>query len=167
LPTGSDAASAVREYAAKRGDLTRESAAVLLNKQFGIDQIKYLEFRSAETLNAAVKDGLISNSNDCLWIPNLRFTRKLELLLGDMAAGPCIAETDMGRRRILLRKPLQVRFSQVTGITDGPHPGSKVVEYETEYIFPPRMDELKSYIFTGMKLKSTFKKYDDGWRPNS
>lgn len=167
LPTGADAASAVREYAAKKGDLTRESAAVLLNKHLPMDQIKYLEFRGNEGLAAAQKDGLLSNTHECLWFPNLRFTRKLELILGDMAQGQCVTETDMGRnRRILLRKSLQVRFKQVTGITDGPQPGSKVVEYETEYIFPPRMDELKPYVFLGMRHESTFKKYDDGWRTN-
>ena len=165
LSTGADAASTIREFAAKKGDLTRESAGVLLNKHIGMDSTKILEFQSAEKLNAAVNDGLIARSNDCLWRPNLRFTRKLELILGDMAAGPCIAETDMSsRRRILLKKPLQVRFNQVTGITDGPQPGSKVVEYETEYVFPPKMDELKKYVYSGVRHHSTFRKYDDGWR---
>ena len=53
---------------------------------------------------------------------------------------------------------------QVTGIALAPVPNVCEAEYVTGYLMPVDALPITNYTYSGQRTKSTFQKYDDGWR---
>lgn len=164
-----------------KGALTRELAAEILNKHLSTQFISRLKFIEDDAPSAKQDDGykawiqVFGGHTDGLYrakqdgiveqtpaLTELRFTEKGLKLVGNF-----IKKNELGLFfgfDIFLKNPIGQRVDQVTGITEGGHPSTKVVEYVTEYLIPPTMRTMKQYVFGGSKETAAFQKYDDGWR---
>ncbi len=149
----------------RKGELTRELAAELLNEHLAAHPVLWCRFKDGY-FDPAIRDGVIER----VWVgEGYRFTYK-----GIKMVGAVIAENHMeiefspplGMKplKFWLKKDFGERVQKVTGIKEGQSPGTKEVEYETEHPFPPEMQSMKHYITNGQIMKSVFQKYDDGWR---
>jgi hypothetical protein len=152
-------------------DLTRETAAELLQQQLAAPRISQLVFIEGG-IDRAKADGLVAESQDFKFFGRYTFTIKdIEFINRLVSADDQIHRAEDDKRGTAktpffeLSYPIGERVEEVTGITAGPL-GSRIliVEYVSAYVIPPEMEIIIPYIYTGQRVSAAFQKYDDGWR---
>lgn len=147
------------------GALTRELAAEILNRSRAVPQITLLEFRPGE-FERALDDGIVHKHFEHPVFPQWSFTpRGLEMVRSHLAENLIMTPLGGGGKRFKFSRGLIQRVTKVTGITDGPMSGTKIVEYDATYVFPDEMQGLRNYIYNASREnRAILQKYDDGWR---
>jgi hypothetical protein len=152
--------------AERKGELTRELAARILNEYLAKPSVAEIGFREGG-LDSAVTDGLVKKNS---WKPGqfpgprYAFTDKgLKAASGvTLKCGNFGGLSDDTPPALLLKDPIGETVDKVTGITvEDPKP---TVEFTTSYTIPAEMMPFRKYVFTGAKRAVVFRKYDDGWR---
>jgi hypothetical protein len=153
------------------GDLTRDIAAELLNKELTTPHVTQIAF-DVGGIERAQADGLVSEAPDfeLFGAYNFAFDRMSFLhrlaMANEQVHKPEDDKTGKAKTPYFeITTPLPERVEKVTGITSGPL-GSRILvaEYTTAILFPPDMAILMPYLFTGQRGKAAFQRYDDGWR---
>ena len=146
----------------RKGELTRELAAELLNERFAqkappIDQLDFQE----NGYDKAKRDGIITRGRGM--DIGVYFTERGRKMLDGVGNpdGSLINPSNISFRGSLR---INERVREVTGIAAEPMSGGMSVEFTTEYILPQPMQPMSAYIVCGRKAQTEFKKYDDGWR---
>lgn len=156
----------------RKGDLTRELAAEILNEYLAKPSISELEFKKGG-IDRALSEGVLVKE---LWNDGVfqhtrcRFTDKgLKMIGSFLAPGSDKIEMEAfgatafgdSSPMLHLKSPIGETVSAVTGITMDPVP---TVEFTTAYALPAEMEPMTRYVFSGLNTRAKFRKYDDGWR---
>lgn len=144
------------------GELTRELAAAMLNKELAEPHIKEIEFKEGG-FEQAERDGIFVQGDNFNPYYNAvyRFTGKGSALSNGLVKG----DTKVSKGCISnFVPPLAERVTTVTGIALSPYPNVCEVQYTTQYIIPAGAEGMYQYIYSGSRRKAMFQKFDDGWR---
>lgn len=146
----------------RKGELTRELATEILNQHLAAQSLSELEF-SDGGIERAEQDGIIQKQDG--YPPNYCFTNMgLKMVDTVIRQNYILGKWVNEVPRFGINPGISEQVSEVNGIAEGPTPNIKVVEYVTNFQFPPKMKPMTRYIFSGRKKTSVFQKYDDGWR---
>ena len=154
-----------------QGDLTRDIAAELLDRQLVTPRITQVGF-AADGVARALADGLVVEAQDFelfgaydFVFDRIGFLHRLAMSNEQIHKADDDKSGQMSTPYFDITTPLPERVDKVTGITAGPL-GSRIllVEYTTAIAFPPDMHTIAPYLYTGRSAKASFQRYDDGWR---
>ena len=146
------------------GELNREFAAALLNKHLATPHVSELAFNKGG-LDKAKRDGIVTEAGG--FPPGFRFTEKgIAMAHGLVNAQTRVKLAPFGMEdpKFPLSSQVAEHVAEVTGIALAPVPNICEAEYVTQYLLPAGAAPLTQYIYSGQRTKSTFQKYDDGWR---
>ncbi|WP_420207961.1 hypothetical protein [Candidatus Electronema sp. JC] len=153
------------ELAKQPRELDRKAAEEILNKYLSAPSKKDIKF-TEEGFQLAKVDGVISEnpSREALramaspWI----FSKKGIVIFGSLLNKDDI---EFQGKYSTFKSNLAENVVSIEEITDGPYPGTKVVQFITNYVFPPDVkQEIVKYVYLGKMTKALFRRYDDGWR---
>lgn len=144
------------DSAKQSDDLTRDRAAELLRYYVG-GKTQVLYF-SKSGLYAAEKDGVMKSEEGPGISRRYEFTE-----LGMAKMRGYISNKYCDNFCCGIDQAIEEQMGEVTGITDGLSPSTKIVVFNTIYALPPHLKALRLFR-PGHTKTAEFRKYDDGWR---
>ena len=146
------------ELAKQPRELDRKSAEEILNRYLSVPSKKDIKFTESG-FELAKTDGVISKNPSEQGLPWILSKKGIEFF------GSITNRYDVDKSNSVSKIQLAEKVVSIEGITDGPYPGTKVVQFITNYVFPPDVkQEIVKYVYPGKMTKALFRRYDDGWR---
>lgn len=144
------------------GELTRDLAAKLIDAYPA--SVPSFAFKK-DGIKAAIKDGLMQEKGGFGSIQDYFFTQRGLAIMGAFIKENVIYPHAAGSNpEVLLKTPIAVKVTEVTGIALGGDPNVRKADYVATYLWPEQMSAIVTYGFGRENASATFRRYDDGWR---
>ena len=145
----------------KPKELDREDAAKIITEYLKAKQAKRVEFRDGQ-VKVAEADGVLLTATVNEFQLHLDyqspdFGRVVEMI------STAVWQPGMNPY-VEFRSPISEKLAEITGIGPESQPGKREVSFRTEYDFPPAIQPLIKYLYSGVKRTAIVERWDDGWR---